>query len=631
MRNARAKLPLRAHIALTAIDSKNPLEGFYTSRQVRIRVLSSLPMNDVLLTIAAVVVQAALFGFAFLPVIDDTAAPAATMRVLRSPAVFCIALALMLLSGRWPWLTVASELNPDESFFLAQAWRYTQDIIPWRATHGYTSGPLTSWLLAALWQCGTPLSYQTAHVTAALLQILMLCLTYATIRMLAGDVPGRLATMPVALLLARTGDQNFFHLASEHVPLVLLAGAACAAATAASRPETAVGSLFLAGMLAGAVAFAKLQAVPLALALTLWIAVGIWRTTPSGRRRLHAGAALVAGGVVVPLLVMGLVLAGGVADEFWRLYIEANLAYGDRTANRALLVARAARLIADSPMIATLCGMTAALAGLAAARCLAGWRNGRNGKAWPSLASTAALVAVAVFAVGKTGYPFRHYLLLLTLPCMLLAGASLAELLSPGDGCSGTWPAAFWRRSAVWTVLAFTAIVAVPAAVAIRCLAAGDVFLEGNQSKEYLAFLLSRPPSAESRVISRMTLPRDEIAVWGWRPDIYIESGRRPAVRDVDSAGCIIPGPFRESARRKFLENMQRNEPRLFVDAVCRAGQVVVISMVFGPELVDKRLGGHETFPELRDYVARHYVGREQVLYDDSSIRIYERRDAVLR
>ncbi len=571
-----------------------------------------------------VVLQAALFGLAF-AARDGAAAPRVS-RLVRSPALFCVALALMLISGRWPWLAVARELNPDESLWLANASRYLRDIVPWRSTSSGTSGPLTPWLLAALSQCGAPLSYQTAHVTVAALQILVLCLTYTTIRMLAGDAPARLATMPVACLLARTGDQNFLHLSSEHVPLVLLAGSACAAATAASRPETAVGWLFLAGVLAGAVAFAKLQALPLALALTLLIAVGIRRTTLSGRHRLHAGAALVAGGIVVPLLVMGLVLTGGVVNEFWSLYIEANLAYGDKTANRGPLVARAARLIADSPMIATLCGMTATLTGLAAARCLTEWGDGRNGKAWPSLASAAALLAVAVFAVGKPGYPFRHYLMLLTLPCMLLAGASLAQLLRPGDGCGR--PGSFWRRFAVWKVLAFAAIVAVPAVVAIRCAAAGDVFLEGNQSTEYLAFLSSSPPSAESRVISGMTLPHDEIAVWGWRPDIYIESGRRPAVRDVDSGCCILPGPFRESARRKFLEDLQRNEPRIFVDAVCRAGHVVGTAKVFGPELVDRRVGGHETFPELRDYVARHYVGREQVLYYKSSIRIYERRDA---
>jgi len=68
------------------------------------------------------------------------------------------------------------------------------------------------------------------------------------------------------------------------------------------------------------------------------------------------------------------------------------------------------------------------------------------------------------------------------------------------------------------------------------------------------------------------------------------------------------------------------------VDAVCYAGQPVYSAAVFGAEVVERSIGGHETFPELREYIARHYVGREQVLYDhNSSIRIYERRDAAVR
>ena len=580
-------------------------------------------MNDVLLTIAAVVVQAAVFGFALLPVIDDTASRTATMRALRSPAVFCIALALMLLSGRWPWLTVARELNPDESCFLAQAWRYTQDIIPWRATHSGTSGPLTPWLLAALWQCGAPLSYQTAHVTAAVLQILMLCLTYATIRMLAGEVSARTATMPMALLLARTGDPNFFHRSSEHVPLVLLAGCACAAAAAASPRSLPVGWLLLAGALAGAVPFAKLQAVPLALVLVLIIAGGVWQRTVSARDRLRAGAALVAGGVLVPACVLGLVVAGGAWDEFWSLYIEANLAYGDKKNVGTPLVMRAAGLIAESPMFMILCGTTAAVTGLAAAFCVAGSRVQKTATFWPALASTTALVAVAIFSVGKPGYAFRHYLMLLTLPCMLLTGASLAALLSTDN----REVVASWRPMQPRAWAFFVAAAAVPALVALRCVTAGTMsFLEGTDPAKYLVKLSSSRPSAESRVIDGMTLPADEIAVWGWRPDIYIEAARRPAVREVESSVAMIPGPFRDAARRRFLQDIERNKPRLFVDAVCWAGHVIGCWEIWGPELVDIRYGGHETFPELGDYIARNYVGREQVLYYKSSIRIYERR-----
>jgi hypothetical protein len=80
---------------------------------------------------------------------------------------------------------------------------------------------------------------------------------------------------------------------------------------------------------------------------------------------------------------------------------------------------------------------------------------------------------------------------------------------------------------------------------------------------------------------------------------------------------------------------MQRNSPRLFVDAVCYAGFPANSWHVFGQEIVERQLGGHETFAELGEYVSRHYVRRAQVFNEPNglggSIRVYERRDAVPR
>ncbi len=406
---------------------------------------------------------------------------------------------------------------------------------------------------------------------------------------------------------------------------MLLAGCACAAATAASRPRLSEGWLFVAGVFAGAVPFAKLQAVPTALVLTLIIAGGVWQRTVSARGRLQAGMALAAGGLFVPACVMGLVVAGGAWDEFWSLYIEANVAYGDKRTVNTPLFMHVASMIAKSPIFTILCLMTATLAGLAIARCIS---DRRTAQFVPALASTAAMVAIAVFSVAKPGFEFGHYLMLLTLPCMLLSGASLATILSPANREAAASRSRL--QPPAWAASAFVA--AVPVIVAFRYLTAGATFVEGAGFAGYAAYLSSSQPSAESRIIAGMTRPADEIAVWGWRPDIYVESSRRPAVADAGMFHAMIPCPLRDAARRRFLDDLRRNKPRLFVDAVCYAGQPVYSAAVFGAEVVERSIGGHETFPELREYIARHYVGREQVLYDhNSSIRIYERRDAAVR
>jgi len=517
----------------------------------------------------------------------------------------------MMFVGRWPWLSVSRELNPDESCFLAQAARYTVDVVPWRATHSGTSGPLTPWLLAGLWRCGVPLNYPTTHFLALGLQVLVVCLAYGTLRIVAAEMPARCATMPVALLLSRTGDNDFVHLSSENVPLVLLAGCAQAAALGlrAKSMRAAFGWLVVAGMCAGSVPFSKLQAGPMALVISTVVTVAILMMTRPIQHRLRLATAFVAGGLVVPCLILWVVWRGGAWEEMMRLYIDANLAYGDRRAGGTPFPMRFVRLVWQSRLFTILGTATVVIVIAALAR--RGWQRdvmtqrGMQG-GW---IACGILVATTAFCIAKPGYDFRHYLMLLTLPCILTIGFALFGLEQHAD------------RTAGWLVRpSVVPALAVSSAAAITCWAAGAPFLEGRPALQRLATTSAQPSAAEAMRAAALSATHEEIAVWGWRADIYVDAARRPAVRDV------APVPDAVAAGR-FVEDLRANKPRLFIDAVCPVGFPAIIWPVFGPALIDRRLGGHETFPELGDYIARHYVGREQVRYSGlGSVRIYERR-----
>jgi hypothetical protein len=590
-------------------------------------------------TAAAALVQLVAYGAAFLPPkLDskheskpdfkkrDQGFGTTWLKALCSPPAFCLALAAVLVAGRWEWLEVDRPLNPDEGLWLANAWRYTHDFVPWRATSSGTSGPLTPWLLTVLGFCGAALDYATAHAVALGLQIAVFCLAYGTIRFVCGEVSARLATMPVALLLSRTGHPDFVHLSSENMPLVLMAGCGCAAAHGLQGGVAEWQRkwwLFLAGVLAGAVPFAKLQAVPMALVMSCVIATAVVVTSSSRQNRLARLISFGSGGCVVPIAIIGMVWWAGVVGDMWHMYVDGCLAYGNPSASERTYATRVSRLIWDSPVFLTLSATVFATTGTAVIGCVVvGWSGTERFRRW-LLFAAAVYLATAFLCVAKPGHHFPHYLMLLTLPLMLLSGTALQMILS-------AQPERRW--SAVGVALACVA----PLVVLARCGLGGSCFVEGAAYDRFLAAFEQRPPTAEAGVVADLSDPDEEVAVWGaWRSDIYIEARRRPAVRDVELSGAIVPGPFRDFSRRRFLEDMQRNRPRLFVDAVCYAGFPANDWQVFGQEIVERRLGGHETFAELGEFVSQYYVRRAQVFKgrngSGGSVRVYERRDAVPR
>ena len=554
------------------------------------------------------IVQAALHGLMLLqPCRSGRGSQTLMRRVVASPAIFCLAIAAMLLVGRWPWLFVPRELSPDESGFIAMAARFTGDAVPWRATHAATSGPLTPWLLAGLWRCGVPLHYLTTHAVALTLQILVICLAYGTLRIVAAETPARCATMPVALLLSRTGERDFIHLSSEHVPLVLLAGCTQAAALGlrAASERGAACWLAVAGMAAGSVLFAKPQAVPMAAVISTVVLVAILQLTRPIQHRTRLAMAFVVGGMAVPCLILWIVWWGGAWEEMVRLYIDTNLAYGNRSAANIPFSMRFLNLVRHSPLF-TILGMATVVIAVAAFVRRAWHREHTMQAAW---IACGILVATTAFCIAKPGYFFPHYLMLLTLPCILTIGVALCGPERQGARAMG------------WFVdPSVAAALAVSSAAALTGWTAGGPFLEGRLALEFLAEAAAQPPAAESTRAAALSAPHEEIAVWGWRSDIYVDAGRRPAVRDF----AIVPDAV---TARRFVEDLRANEPRLFIDAICPVGFPEIGWHVFGPTMVDRRLGGHENFPAFRDYVARHYEGREEVVYPRiGSVRIYERR-----
>jgi hypothetical protein len=209
-----------------------------------------------------------------------------------------------------------------------------------------------------------------------------------------------------------------------------------------------------------------------------------------------------------------------------------------------------------------------------------------------------SLLAAAVYAVYRPMRPFDHYLVFLFFPLALAAAASFAAC------CSAS------RKAAAAHAFFFILLtIAAPAYFRARQL--------NTESERWMVATPQHLVCPSCDVLRRIAKPGDKVAVWGWAPEKYVLTGTIPSTRDTLTVRQIETTPQQAYYRQRFMDDLTRNPPQAFVDAVGR-GQFV---------LHDRTVSGHEIFPALRDYVRDNFDFADDV----DGVRLYTRRDLVSR
>ena len=115
--------------------------------------------------------------------------------------------------------------------------------------------------------------------------------------------------------------------------------------------------------------------------------------------------------------------------------------------------------------------------------------------------------------------------------------------------------------------------------------------------------------------VSQVSQRGDSLSVWGWMPSYYVETGLSPATRDAVGHSLISPGPYQSYFRNRYLGDLQRSRPVIFVDAVARGA-------FLGPFGQAEK---HESFPELARFIDENYALWVDIQIEpgDSPVRLY--------
>jgi hypothetical protein len=542
----------------------------------------------------------------------------------QHPVLFSAAMLIVLLAFRWPVIFDNRQYpDPDESQLIAGASIMRHDPVFWRSVDGSTHGPVDEWPLVAAHFVRGSLDFTAARTVTILLAWVEVVSAWLIFRHLYAAGVAGLLVLPLLAAHGFTHAWSFVAYCSEHVPDALLAVAFWSLLTAwhrsgAGRPS--LRRLFVAGVFLGAVPLAKLQATPIAAVVVAGaVYFALFNHSSNWRQRWHAVGILLSGVATVPAIILGMVLACGIWADFIYSYILDNIRLGGgqfspRTfinldsiglaGGREFTWAEAPRMLIE--LGGSIFGFNEfflwivafGACGLLLFRWFTGWHR-------RCAVLSAAVLFVAVLAAMAPGRAFIHYLQLAIFPAGLFGGliaGALLQNVSRKDSIIGA-PVRVVRAA---VIVAF-----------LGCGLAPQIWWRVREPEPFIGqFTTTHGTLAQSEVsreILRHANPGETLGMWGWMPVFWVETGLIQATRDGNDSRQMDPYRFRAYFRSRFIGDLRRTRPPVFIDAVAPGNFVYK----------DRAKSGHEIFPELRDYIAENYY----MVRDVEGSRVYVRND----
>jgi hypothetical protein len=212
---------------------------------------------------------------------------------------------------------------------------------------------------------------------------------------------------------------------------------------------------------------------------------------------------------------------------------------------------------------------------------------------------------LAIFAAMAPGRPYLHYLQLIIFPTGLFGGVIAGAVLQDVICANITRP-----------VLARTVRSAVLAAFLI-CALLPQVWWRAKEPQPFIGrFTATHGTLAQSEVsreILRHANPGNHLGCGAGCRSFGPKPGSFKPLGDGNDSRQIESHPERDYYRARFLRDLLRSRPPVFIDAVGPGNFVYE----------DRAQDAHETFSELRDLIAANY----HLVRDVEGSRVYVRND----
>jgi len=523
-----------------------------------------------------------------------------------SSAFFLSMLCAFVFAARWPGLFYPRGFNPDEDQLVAAARALVLDPVFFRACEAGSSGPLNVYpLFASLLAGAWPTLFSARLVGLGMICVALVAVYFAG-RAVFSESVARFGALLSGVFFGLTNFWDFTHYTSEHVPMALLAvgwalsawGIFCEGLEFKWRVVLAS----LAACVFSMVPFAKLQASMAALGASVILVAGVFAYGRTWRERFMGAGIVGVAGLVFPLVLVVFFIVNGAGEYFWTSYIQNALAYqGSGYRGSSTIVMLGMILFPEPPMrpddFLWFSGgwLVFAVAGILALV----WVRNQSApwRAWGFLVYSSLLLGLAVWTVTTPQRNYPHYLLFLP-AAMAVVAMALIGVLSGRFSMKTTG----WRVSAMALVM---------------LIGIGPMVFARLKSPNLWAGLAEKWDSEKPGVLSQKILEasggKGRLCVWGYNPTYYSETGMVQATRLSTSSALFNENPLKPFFLKTYIEDLKRNKPTVFVDAVAPEQFVM---------MTKREEHGHEVVPEVRDFVAANYELFEEI----DGVRIYKWR-----
>ena len=529
-------------------------------------------------------------------------------------AYFVSALALLLIS-RLPAMLLNVNYV-DEAQILATSYALGKGSY-FLHIDSTTHGPLSSLPLYLL----SIKSMFGARLMAALLSYITFLLSWYFLAELVGREPAFTAGGVLIWLHSfQSAYLVYVHYTSHHIPLLIISMALLILVlTMNARLAPKWGGPLLA-MCLGALPFAKLQTVPLALILAVFSLIWFLRHSELEKvEKIKIGALSVLSSAVVPALYLVPVIVQGQFHDFYLRYIKSNLAHASSSRQATFDPQSGLHIefkkfsmlekLQKSSEILTFPGAKPLLLGtlLLTVGTLIWYRLSKKSANTEPLLEPSKAILVAIVVMGafwgviSSGSFFQHYLLQLALPVVLVLAVALKAVRSDPKAISPVFCFLFGLVMLPLALWGFP--------TKLRPMLSFSTLTPQQQHDfiglDYLAHLNER------------VKPGDKLAVWGYFPMAWVRTLTVPAGKDITCERLLEDRFDTAYYRKEYLEEFTQDPPKVFFDSVAEMGNSEC------PLYARPQRWGHENFPELSSFIKENY---ELVPMDPKWGRIFVRK-----
>lgn len=492
------------------------------------------------------------------------------------------------IKSKWLWILVGitaivrlpsilynQVMNVDEAQTIAHALTLIRFPMPWKGIDFTTNGPLNAYVFYLPHWLGVPLDYVVSHLLLTILLGIISLSHFIIVRNTLGRDTAIASTVPLLAFFAWGQRDDFTHQASEFWCVAALAVALMFFSKVWAFPDRRKWyDWLLIGFFLGMVPFGKPQGVPPAMIAALFIYIYIFGQE-KGRSKTVALIMFTVGGMGLGLLFLFLVLWNDAWQDFYELYIVANLNYAAKHAEGNALI----------PSFLWSWGWNSGatlIFALTLVTCIWGIRQQKaipKKQVWMGV-MLLALTYGGAYAVERAGRPFDHYLLLFLFPGLfLLLAWGLYQIRNY-----------FYRAHWVFALLVLTT--AFLLRVNRHCF---ELWI--SALRESKVWVLEMSPISQY-VKQWASEPTDCITVYGYYNEVYVETGLPSATRlvTVYQHSSIWP----ELYTPYYLSDLFSNRPVVFVDALDTPQD-------FRQTFVNRQDHGPEKIPELRQFLDENY------------------------